>query len=67
MNSSCTSETLKDFRAKHKLSYKELAALLGLHRSTISDLENGRNPIRHSVLLVLALERLEQKLRGGTQ
>ncbi len=43
--SEAVAEGIRAFRARRRLSQRQLGELVGLHERTISDLERGRRPV----------------------
>lgn len=56
------SQKVKDFKVRFNLNTAQLSRLLGIHHTTISRWERGKNNTSLAALAILALERLEQIL-----
>tara|TARA_X000001382_G_C3147597_1_gene171800 strand:+ start:405 stop:611 length:207 start_codon:yes stop_codon:yes gene_type:complete len=61
MNNEITSETIKDFRARNRITQDELSKKLGYSRSMIAQIENNMTEItpRTKILLKYVIEEVD--------
>tara|TARA_B100001093_G_C26471676_1_gene860902 strand:+ start:345 stop:551 length:207 start_codon:yes stop_codon:yes gene_type:complete len=61
MNNDITSETIKDFRARNRITQDELSKKLGYSRSMIAQIENNMTEItpRTKILLKYVIEEVD--------